>query len=199
LNPINLESNYNEATFNNDYKEPKHSLFDGLFGCIKPLMHMWSRPNHNGSPHNKKNNKNNEMNPFDENDPNYNIPFESLTDLLWLGSGAQGCVFKGYLNNEEVAIKKVKSKEEVTNIKHLMKLDHPNLVKFKGVSLNGNKFFCIIMEFCQFGQLYTYLSNPDNKANLRPAQMMDWSKQIAHGMQYLHSNKIVHRDLKSPK
>ena len=41
-----------------------------------------------------------------------NIPFDQLKNLQWLGSGAQGCVFKGLLNNEEVAIKKVKSKEE---------------------------------------------------------------------------------------
>lgn len=97
-----------------------------------------------------------------------------------------------------MAIKKVKSKEEA-NVKHLMRLNHPNLVKFKGMSFNGEKFYCIVMEYCQHGQLYTYLSNLKDKELLKPSLMIDWSKQIANGMNYLHINKIIHRDLKSPK
>jgi mitogen-activated protein kinase kinase kinase 13 len=127
----------------------------------------------------------------------FEVPFEELKNLQWLGSGAQGVVFKGTFNNEEVAIKKVKSKEEA-NLKHLKKLNHPNLVKFKGVSFNGEKVFCIIMEFCPFGQLYSYLSSKESTL-LKPDQILDWSKQIANGMNYLHQNKIIHRDLKSPK
>jgi len=126
----------------------------------------------------------------------YDIPFDALKDLVWLGSGAQGCVFKALLNGTEVAVKKVKSKEEA-NIRNLRKLNHPNLVKFKGVSFNGDKFFCIIMEFCPYGQLFSYLNK--EKTLLKPAKMMDWAKQIASGMNYLHNNKIIHRDLKSPK
>lgn len=92
----------------------------------------------------------------------------------------------------------MKSKEEA-NVKHLMRLNHPNLVKFKGVSVNVEKFYCIVMEYCPYGQLYTHLSNLKDKELLKPSQMMDWSKQIACGMNYLHTNKIIHRDLKSPK
>ena len=165
-------------------KYSNKSLIDGLFGCIQPIIKFWSAT---------ASNLNN-----DEAAEECDVPFESLSDMQWLGSGAQGCVFKGLLNNAEVAIKKVKSKEEA-NIRHLRKLNHPNLVKFKGVSFNGDKFYCIIMEFCPYGQLYTYLNNTNQKAVLKPARMMDWSKQIANGMNYLHLNKIIHRDLKSPK
>ena len=126
------------------------------------------------------------------------MPFEELKNLQWLGSGAQGCVFKGTFKSEEVAIKKVKSKEEA-NIKHLKRLNHPNLVKFKGVSYNGDTFYCIVMEYCPFGQLYTYLNNIKDNNYLKPSLMLDWAKQIAFGMHYLHQNKIIHRDLKSPK
>lgn len=60
----------------------------------------------------------------------WEIPFESITNLEWLGSGAQGTVFSGYLRNEIVAVKKVRDVKE-TDIKHLRKLDHENIIKFK--------------------------------------------------------------------
>ena len=55
--------------------------------------------------------------------------FQLLLDIEWIGSGAQGAVFSGKINNKVVAIKKVKELHE-TNIKHLSKLDHDNIVKF---------------------------------------------------------------------
>jgi mitogen-activated protein kinase kinase kinase 13 len=144
------------------------------------------------------NNKPNESPTTKEVNDEFDIPFDELKDLQWIGNGAQGCVFKGHFRNEEVAIKKVKSKEEAS-IKNLKKLNHPNLVKFKGASFNGDQFYCIVMEFCPFGQLYTFLNSKKENFYLKPALMIDWSKQIASGMQHLHLNKIIHRDLKSPK
>ena len=60
----------------------------------------------------------------------WEIPFEAITDLTWLGAGAQGAVFSGKLRGEIVAVKKVQEQKE-TDIKNLRKLNHPNVVKFK--------------------------------------------------------------------
>ena len=62
----------------------------------------------------------------------WEIPFESILDQEWLGSGAQGVVFVGRWKSELVAVKKVKERSE-TNIFHLRKLNHPNIVQFRGV------------------------------------------------------------------
>ena len=62
----------------------------------------------------------------------WEIPFEEISDLSWLGSGAQGAVFLGRLKDEQVAVKKVRNVSE-TDILHLRKLSHPHIIKFKFV------------------------------------------------------------------
>lgn len=60
----------------------------------------------------------------------WEVPFEDIRNLQWLGSGAQGAVFLGTLKNTEIAVKKVRDEKE-TDIKHLRKLNHPNIVGIK--------------------------------------------------------------------
>lgn len=104
-----------------------------------------------------------------------------------------------------------------TEIRHLRKLNHKNIVAFKGVCTgvagNGNGVgggagngahhnhtggvtsYCIVMEFCPYGQLCQFLKQCES---LYPLLVIDWSRQIASGMAYLHKHMIIHRDLKSP-
>ena len=153
-----------------------NQFFTGILGCLKPL---W--------PSNFLKSK--ESNQTED----WEIPFERIRDLQWLGSGAQGAVFLGRLNNELVAVKKVKDRAEA-DLKHLRKLNHPNIVHFKGVCIQS-PCYCIVMEYCPYGQLYDVMKNG---RQIPPHLVIEWSKQIASGMQYLHSRKIIHRDLKSP-
>lgn len=154
---------------------------DGLLGCLRPVWSLIDKATSNA-----------EIKAAAQQD-DWEIPFENISDLAWLGSGAQGAVFSGRLNNEIVAVKKVREQKE-TEIRHLRKLNHPNIVKFKGVCTQA-PCYCIIMEFCPYGPLYNLLKAGEEIA---PQRLVSWAKQIASGMQYLHSNKIIHRDLKSP-
>ncbi|VDD86569.1 unnamed protein product [Enterobius vermicularis] len=123
----------------------------------------------------------------------WEIPFESISNLDWIAAGSQGAVFKGILNGEMIAVKKVKSKQE-TEIKHLLYLNHANVMKFYGVCTQS-PCFCLLMEYCGKGQLFQLIQNG---CKIGKEQLCEWSRQIADGMKYLHSKKIIHRDLKSP-
>ncbi|XP_051566568.1 mitogen-activated protein kinase kinase kinase 13 [Myxocyprinus asiaticus] len=154
-------------------------FLEGLFGCLRP---MWNIIGKTYSTEYKL-----------QQQDMWEVPFEEISELQWLGSGAQGAVFLGKFHSEEVAIKKVREQKE-TDIKHLRKLKHPNIISFKGVCTQA-PCYCIIMEYCAQGQLYEVLRAG---RQITPCLLVDWASGIASGMNYLHLHKIIHRDLKSP-
>lgn len=150
---------------------------DGLLGCLRPVWSILHKADDRPG----------------AGSDSWEIPFEAIGQLQFVGSGAQGAVFVGQLRDETVAVKKVTSLAE-TDIRHLRRLNHPNIVAFKGVCTQ-EPCFCIVMEYCPYGQLYDALKNG---RPIPPATVVEWSKHIASGMHYLHARNIIHRDLKSP-
>uniref|UniRef100_A0A3Q2YGJ3 Mitogen-activated protein kinase kinase kinase 12 n=1 Tax=Hippocampus comes TaxID=109280 RepID=A0A3Q2YGJ3_HIPCM len=153
-------------------------FLEGLFGCLRPVWTMIGKAYSTEHKHD-----------LDA----WEVPFEEISDLQWVGSGAQGAVFLGKLHGQEVAVKKVRNIKE-TDIKHLRKLKHPNIITFKGICTQA-PCYCILMEYCAQGQLYEVLRAG---RKITPSLLMDWAMGVAGGMNYLHLHKIIHRDLKSP-
>ena len=83
--------------------------------------------------------------------------------------------------------------EEVTT---LSKLRHPNIVLFMAACPRPPHLY-IITEFCHGGNLYCALRRRSWRERLGPRDFIPIARHIARGMQYLHSCKIIHRDLKS--
>jgi calcium-dependent protein kinase len=117
-----------------------------------------------------------------------------------LGDGSYGTVFSvvNIQTGATVAMKKIeKVKEneiddlEIKNeIDILKKLDHPNIVKIYEF-YNTLTDFYIVTEYCKKGELYSYI-----KRSYTENQLAVLFYQIFSGLYYLHTNNIVHRDLK---
>lgn len=68
----------------------------------------------------------------------HEIDFDELKDSLrFIGSGGQGAVYVGEHRGEQVAVKKVKEARD-TEISHLMRLKHPNIVQFRLVEVGAH-------------------------------------------------------------
>ncbi len=54
------------------------------------------------------------------------------------------------------------------------------------------------MEYCSNGSLKSYLQNSNNGGKkITWKRKLNWSLEIVKGLMYLHSKKIIHRDMKS--
>jgi len=117
-----------------------------------------------------------------------------------IGEGAYGAVYKGIWLGTEVAVKILKfgftedALQNLTNELEIMKkLNHPNLILFMGGRVT-NDSYCFITELAE-GSLHDFLYKEIKFGNKYTEKQI--AKDIATGLNFLHANIIVHRDLKS--
>jgi len=73
-------------------------------------------------------------------------------------------------------------------------LDHPNVLRFIGI-LYKEKRLSILTEFVECGNLKDLLTDPVNDLTWNRREEIAYD--IVKGMQYLHSRRLIHRDLNS--
>jgi serine/threonine protein kinase len=136
--------------------------------------------------------------------------FDDKRNLIILGKGAFGQVFKGKLiislleNGREevkeekfVAVKQIiydhkneKNNNEVClELLSLYKMKNKNIVDYIGYAEDVG-YFLIFMEFLEGENLDKYSS----KASL--SEKIEITKQLLDGLNFLHTNNIYHRDIK---
>lgn len=136
------------------------------------------------------------------------IDHTSLQFEKSLGIGASCEVFKARWHKREVAVKRIyrktidpaESKELSRELSILLRIrPHPNIVSLLGVSYKDG-LPMLVTEYCRGGTLYDLLHKRKDIV-LTWAARLNFALDIAHGVNYLHSEKpaIIHRDLKTPK
>ena len=124
-----------------------------------------------------------------------------------LGRGAFGEVYLSTdANLDELTAIKVIDRKKLSPLQKnklliqlevLSKLNHKNVTKILDKQKTSNNFY-IEMEYSNGPNLYEYVKNYKKKYGkcLNEETVQKLVKQIAAGLEYLHKNKIIHRDIK---
>uniref|UniRef100_A0A3B4FDF4 Interleukin-1 receptor-associated kinase 4 n=1 Tax=Pundamilia nyererei TaxID=303518 RepID=A0A3B4FDF4_9CICH len=119
-----------------------------------------------------------------------------------IGEGGFGTVYKGLLNDKPVAVKKLNPVNivlfrSIFNIHHLFhRLKHENLVDMVGFSCD-EQHLCLVYAFMANGSLLDRLACFEGSPPLSWHHRCLIAEGTAKGLEYLHSNHHVHRDVKS--
>lgn len=129
----------------------------------------------------------------------------NFSDNYKLGEGGFGPVYKGILEGQDIAVKRLskESKQGVDEFKNevscIAKLQHRNLVRLLGYCIEEGERM-LIYEYMPNKSLDSFIFDKEHGKSL------DWPKRyniingIARGLLYLHQDsrlRIIHRDLKT--
>jgi len=132
-------------------------------------------------------------------------------ELNTIGQGAYGIVYRArdLKNDEIVAMKKVRIAltedgvpmsilREISLLSHLEKFNHPNIVRLKDIC-HGPRFDTEMVLYLVFEHVDLDLNAYLEKCpppGLSSERIKDLLWQILCGIDFLHSHRIVHRDIK---
>jgi len=131
----------------------------------------------------------------------WDIKFDDLQITKTIGKGNFGKVYRGTFFGTDVAIKQLYYVDDEDMQKYIARemstlkgLRHPNIVQLLGLCKDSTGIY-IVTEFIGGGDLKAKLK--DNAVKLPWTLRVKIALDLAYAMSYLHSKKMIHRDLKS--
>jgi hypothetical protein len=124
-------------------------------------------------------------------------PLDGYTIKRGIGSGGFGEVYYAVSDaGKEVALKLIRRNLEVElrGVTQCLNLKHPHLVALYDVRRDGHDDAWVVMEFVRGPSLETILAQ--HPQGLPVAEVLRWMHGICAGVDYLHEQGLVHRDLK---
>lgn len=122
-----------------------------------------------------------------------------------LGRGTFGEVYRAQYQGSDVAIKimchpddrAVNAKQFLKEVAMLRRCQHRNVVAFKGACFGCNRSLMLVFELMTTDLMHA-LHGSDGHTYMWHARGRQVALDVAHGIQFIHSRKVLHSDLKSP-
>ena len=129
------------------------------------------------------------------------IPYQELEFGKPIGEGGFGQVFKGTWRYESVAIKQLHGtnynetaiQELKSELGIMARMRSNHILHVMGYSIEGNHY-CLVMELMPKGSLFDLLQST---VSISWHERYQLAKDISIGLNHLHHEGILHRDLKS--
>merc|ERR1719245_97403 len=131
----------------------------------------------------------------------------SYRRLRLLGQGSFGKAFlaRDLATNElcvmkQIRVEKMDAKARDTAVREavaLRRIQHPNVVRFRQVFVRSG-WLCLIMDFADGGDLCAAVKErARSKIPFEESAVLECFSQVADAVAFVHSLKMVHRDIKS--
>jgi len=140
------------------------------------------------------------------------MPWADYQKIREIGAGSFGCAYlvqreKMLLVMKEIDTSELDSKGRQgaeVEVKVLSSLKHPYIVKYHESFVHEGKFLCIVMDYCEGGDLCQYVAQCRRQHSKIPeAQVVRWFTQMCLALKYMHGKKhtmkhaVLHRDIKT--
>ncbi|GJS79714.1 kinase-like domain, phloem protein 2-like protein [Tanacetum coccineum] len=126
----------------------------------------------------------------------------SSIDRVW-----ENNVYLPQKKRSTVAIKRIFNTQGeqgfIAEIETLTRCKHENIISLLGFCDEGRDHMILVYELASKGSLEDYMGDSDKMTNLTWMQRLKICLDIAHGLNYIHTNtdqdkqKLIHRDIKS--
>ncbi|KAJ8606178.1 hypothetical protein CTAYLR_010704 [Chrysophaeum taylorii] len=128
------------------------------------------------------------------------------TEIRLIGRGAQGTVH--LVRGEDGTVRVAKRVDMVTMREReraaahrecglLRTLNHPHIVKYVD-SYEEASALVLVMEWCERGDFSRRIATTRDAGRIFPdREILRWFAQMADALKYMHSRRVLHRDLKS--
>ena len=132
---------------------------------------------------------------------------QHYSELKKIGRGNYGTVFLGrdsrnsrYYCLKQIAMETHSEKERLEaekEVETLRLLDHPGIVRYHEHFVHDDSLW-VVMAYCEGGDLAQHIKLRKKEGrHFEEHEVIDWFVQIVMALHYVHSKRILHRDLKT--